>query len=407
MAETGSLLTSLECRACCASVDPSRLVGTCPTCGHALLAQYDLARLDARAWVGSWPARAPSLWRYRELLPVQHSSQIVSLGEGYSPVLPLNDVPAAPGVRVRLKDDGGLPTGSFKARGMSVAVSRARELGVRAVYVPSAGNAGVALSAYGARAGLPVRVYLPERTPAPMKVGCRTYGAQVVEVPGTLREAGAAARAAEAAQRSFDLSTLREPYRVEGKKTMGLEIFEQLRDEEFPSAIVYPTGGGTGLVGMHKAFEELRALGLSERRPRLYAVQPEGCAPVVRALRDGATAVTPWEDPSTIAPGLLVPAPFSSERVLEAVRASGGGGVTVRDREIVDAMAELARRFGVSASPEGAATYAALGSLVRTGAVHTDDTVLLYNTGTGLPFSLPELERLVAGASEGASPEAP
>lgn len=349
----------------------------------------------------AWPTRAASLWRYRELLPVQHSSQIVSLGEGYSPVLHLDDVPAAPGVRVRLKDDGGLPTGSFKARGMSVAVSRARELGVRSVYVPSAGNAGVALSAYGARAGLEVRVYLPERTPTPMKDGCRTYGARVIEVPGTLREAGTAARAAEAGRGSFDLSTLREPYRVEGKKTMGLEIFEQLPGEEFPSAIVYPTGGGTGLVGMHKAFEELRALGLSERVPRLYAVQPEGCAPVVRALRDGAPSVTPWEDPSTIAPGLLVPAPFSSERVLEAVRASRGGGVTVSDREIVRAMAELARRFGVSASPEGAATYAALAPLVRSGQLRPGDTVLLYNTGSGLPFSLPELERAVGGVPAG------
>ena len=401
MPDTGSLLKTLECRACCAQVDPGRPVGTCPTCGQALLADYDLSRLDPRRWRGSWSDRAASLWRYRELLPVQRADEVVSLGEGLSPVIRLEEVAAAPGVRVVVKDDGGLPTGSFKARGMSVAVSRARELGVRTVFVPSAGNAGVALAAYGARAQLGVRIYLPERTPAPMKDGCRAYGADVVEVPGTLREAGAAARAAEATRGSFDLSTMREPYRVEGKKTMGFEIFEQLGGDAWPDAIVYPTGGGTGLVGMFRAFQQLRALGLGERIPRLLAVQPDGCAPVVRALADGAPAATPWSDPRTIAPGLLVPAPFASERVLEAVRGSGGSGVTVRDAEIVRAMRDLARCHGISASPEGAAPYAALDRLVRDGAIRSGETVVLYNTGTGLPFSIPALERATGVGSAG------
>jgi threonine synthase len=395
MTGTGSLLVSLDCRACCSQFDPDRSVGPCPTCGHTLLATYDLSKLDGRAWWDGLGGRVASLWRYRELLPVRSVEQVVTLGEGFSPLLSLSDSPAVPGVRLLAKDDGGLPTGSFKARGMAVAVSRARELGIRSLFVPSAGNAGVALAAYGARAGMRTRVYLPERTPDPMKDGCRTYGAEVVEVPGTLREAGMAARQAEAGTGAFEMSTLREPYRVEGKKTMGLEIAEQLAGE-LPDAIVYPTGGGTGLVGMYKAFGELRTLGLLDRVPRLYAVQSEGCAPVVRALRDGATSVTPWTDPHTIAPGLLVPSPFASERILEAVRESRGSGTTVSDRAIVAAMRDLARRHGISASPEAAAPYAALGPLVADGAIRSGERVLLYLTGSGLPFSVPALERAVA-----------
>ena len=311
---------------------------------------------------------------------------VVTLGEGFSPILDLGEVPGSPDLRVSLKDDGGLPTGSFKARGMAVAVARARELGLRELFVPSAGNAGVALAAYGARAGMTVRVYLPERTPTAMKVACRRYGADVITVEGTIREAGAVARRTESGRGSFDMSTLREPYRVEGKKTMGLEIVEQCGTASLPDAIVYPTGGGTGLIGMHKAFGELGALGLVPRPPRLLCVQPEGCAPVVRALEAGAAAVTPWENPTTIAPGLLVPSPFASERIVEAVRATGGGGVTVTDGEIRRAVVDLASRHGISASPEGAATYAALPRLQQRGLVRPGERVLLYNTGSGLPF---------------------
>jgi len=391
--KTGSLLSSLECRACCTQVDSGGVARTCPTCGHALFAVYDTAGLDGRAWWDGLSDRPPTLWRYRELLPVHEVENIVTLGEGFTPVLDLGDVTTAPGIRVLVKDDGAMPTGSFKARGMAVAVSRARELGLRELYVPSAGNAGTALAAYSARAGLTARVYLPERTPAPMKRAVRAYGAEVIEVPGTIREAGEVARSREKTRGSFDMSTLREPYRVEGKKTMGFEIVEQTGPDHLPDAIVYPAGGGTGLVGMAKAFRELRAVGLLERSPRLYAVQPEGCAPVVRALSEGASKVTPWPDPKTIAPGLLVPSPFSSERILEAVRESRGGGVTVRDDEIVRAMRDLASRHGVSASPEAAAPYAALPKLLHDGAVRPDERVLLYLTGTGLPFSVDELER--------------
>jgi threonine synthase len=405
--DTGSLFTVLECRSCCAQVDPSHPVGTCPTCGHTLLASYDLTKLEPDRWREDLKGRPASLWRYRELLPIQSFGSVATLGEGFSPVLELAEAPSAPGVRLFLKDDGQLPTGSFKARGMAVAVSRARELGLRDLFVPSAGNAGVALAAYGARARLRVRVYLPDRTAPSVQDACRAFGAEVVGVPGTIREAGAAARTTEAGQGSFDMSTLREPYRVEGKKTMGLEIFEQFPSGALPDAILYPTGGGTGLVGMYKAFTELRTLGLLDRFPRLYAVQPEGCAPVVRALETEASRVEPWNDPVTIAPGLLVPAPFASERILEAVRATRGAGVTVADVELLTAMEALARREGVSVSPEGAAPYAALRVLAKKGWIRAGETVLLYNTGTGLGFSLPLLRDQLAsaGSSTGAGPD--
>ena len=390
---TGSLLSGLGCRACCTPVNANVVARTCPTCGQALFATYDTSRLDGRAWWNHLSERPSTLWRYRELLPVREAENITTLGEGFTPVLDLGEVAAAPGVRVVVKDDGLMPTGSFKARGMAVAVSRARELGLRELYVPSAGNAGTALAAYSARAGLTARVYLPERTPETMKRAVRSYGAEVIEAPGTIREAGELARTREKPRASFDMSTLREPYRVEGKKTMGFEIVEQSGPDQLPDAILYPTGGGTGLVGMAKAFRELRALGLLERTPRLYAVQPEGCAPVVRALQDGASQVTPWTDPKTVAPGLLVPAPFSSERILESVRESHGGGATVSDREIVGAMRELASRHGISASPEAAAPFAALPKLLRAGTLRPGERVLLYLTGTGLPFSVDELER--------------
>jgi threonine synthase len=321
---------------------------------------------------------------------------VTSLGEGFTPIIRLEGDLLAPDITVSIKDDGSMPTGSFKARGMAVAVSRARELGLTALYAPSAGNAGVALAAYSARAGIRARVYLPERTPGAMKVAVLLYGGEVVEVPGTIREAGEQARTREKGRGSFDMSTLREPYRVEGKKTMGLEIFEQAGSGGLPDAIVYPAGGGTGLVGMAKAFEELKLLGLIDSPPRLYAVQPEGCAPIVRALTDGSTRVTPWADPHTVAPGLLVPSPFSSERVLEAIRSTRGGGVTVTDREIVAAMRSLATRHGFSASPEGAAPFAAIPHLLERHLIRSGENILLYNTGTGIAFSWMDLERTLA-----------
>jgi len=394
---TDSRLTDLECRACCTRLTADSPVGTCPTCGHTLFASYSTEGLDGPRWWKELAGRPATLWRYRELLPVRDDAFVTTLGEGFSPILGLGEVESAPGVRVSVKDDGTMPTGSFKARGMAVAVSRARELGLRELFVPSAGNAGTALAAYAARGGITARVYVPERTPSPIKQAIRSYGAALVEVPGTIREAGEAARTREKGRGSFDMSTLREPYRVEGKKTMGFEIVEQSGPDGLPDAIVYPTGGGTGLVGMAKAFRELSSLGLLARAPRLYSVQPAGCAPVVKALAEGASKVAPWPDPFTIAPGLLVPAPFASERILEAVHETHGGGVTVTDPEIVRAMRDLAREHGVSASPEAAAPYAALPHLLKSGAVRPGEHVLLYLTGTGLIFGVDELELAASG----------
>ncbi len=386
MAATGSLLRSLSCRACCAEADPDVLRGTCPTCGHTLLAQYALDRLDGRAWWAGLRERAPTLWRYRELLPIRDAERVLSLGEGTTPILRLGPGAAGGngGPELFVKDDGGLPTGSFKARGMAVALSRAVELGAQRVFAPSAGNAGIALAAYAARARVPATVYLPERAEPGAVAAVERYGATVVRSGASIREAGEEARRREAG-RGFDLSTLREPYRVEGKKTMAFEIAEQFPGGGLPDAIVYPTGGGTGLVGLHKGFEELRSLGLVERPPRLIAVQSTGCAPVVAALRDGASRVTPWPDPRTIAPGLAVPAPFSSERVLEAVRTSGGTGVAVADEALAAAQRELARQHGLAVAVEAAATLAAIPELERTGAVRPGERVLLYLTGRGPP----------------------
>ena len=399
MSKTGSLLTGLECRACCTTLPADHPIGICPTCGHTLFATYDLDRARARPLWEGFRKRTPTLWRYRELLPVQDERHIVTLGEGGTPLLRLTEVPEAPGVDLWLKDDGQMPTGSFKARGMAVAVSRALELGLRSLYVPSAGNAGLALAAYGARAGVPVRIYLPEATSAELRRICHAYGADVVAIPGTIREAGEAARARERSSGGFDMSTLREPYRVEGKKTMGLEIFDQFGVSSMPDAIVYPTGGGTGLIGMHKAFQELKRLGLLETEPRLISIQPEGCAPVVRALRQGEPKIRPWDDPHTIAPGLLVPAPFASERVLEAIRDTRGAGFTVSDASLPDAMEHLARRHGISASPEGAAVYAALAGLIGGGLIRSGERVLLYNTGSGAMWDSSTLRGALSGGA--------
>ncbi len=378
MSSTGSLLRALSCRACCGEVAPSALVGTCPTCGSALFAEYDLDRLAGTAWWREVAGREPTLWKYRELLPVQDTRSVVSLGEREGPVLRL--VRGVEGIELLAKDDGGLPTGSFKARGMTMAVSRAVELGARRLFVPSAGNAGIALAAYAARAGLPATVYLPEGADARSVEAVERYGAEVVRAGATIREAGAEARKREAG-RAFDLSTLREPYRLEGKKTMAFEIAERLGRDGMPDVIVYPTGGGTGLVGMQKGFTELARLGLLERGPRLVAVQARGCAPVVKALQENATTVTPWPDPVTIAPGLAVPAPFASERLLEAVRESRGSGVAVTDEEIVAAQRSLARDQGLAVALEAAAPWAALPALLASGAIRAGERVLLYLTG--------------------------
>ncbi len=384
-----STLSHLECSICGERHDAGRVQTVCTACGRALLARYDLdaaRRSFTREALGT---REWSMWRYEELLPVRDASSVVTLGEGMTPLLATPLLGEAVGLsRLWVKDEGQNPTGTFKARGMAVAVSRAVELGATELATPTAGNAGSALAAYAARAGVVAHVAMPRDAPQAVIDEVRAYGATLQLVDGHIGDAGAAiARGAEQHGWSV-LSTLREPYRLEGKKTMGLELWEQMG--ELPDVILYPTGGGTGLIGMWKAFDELEEMGLIDgRRPRMVAVQAEGCAPIVRAFEAGAERAEPWEHPRTIAPGIRVPAPFADDLILRTLRASGGTALTVTDGEIVAAVGEIGRLAGIDACPEGAACFAALRKLATQGAVGRDERIVLFNTGTGLKH--PEL----------------
>ena len=382
-----SLLDRLECSRCFRSrrfgPDPA---GLCP-CGSPLFARYRLGdgrrSFDRAALAG----REASLWRYAEMLP---GVAPISLGEGFTPLVSAPRIAADLGLeRLFIKDESRNPTGSFKARGMSVAVSVAAAQGVRVAAAPSAGNAGSALAAYGARAGIEVHLALPESTPRAFVLEARRLGALVRLVPGSIADAGRALREAmeEAPGRGWlDLSTLREPFRIEGKKTMGYEIVEQL-GFSVPDVVVYPTGGGTGLIGMWKAFEEMEALGwIGSRRPRMISVQAAGCAPIVRAFEQGRESAEPADDPRTVASGLRVPSSLDDFLMLRALRASGGMALPVEDHEMMEAVDRIGHREGIDACPEGGATLAALGRLKERGLVRPADTIVLFNTGTGLKY---------------------
>ena len=325
-----------------------------------------------------------SMWRYREWLPLGDEEQAVSLGEGGTPLLEATRLAARHGfAQLLVKDESVNPTGSFKARGLAAAVTRATLEGAEAFVVPTAGNAGVALSAYAARAGARARVYAPATTPATILTQIRSYGADLVLLEGHIGDCGKAARAYAAESGAVDVSTLREPYRIEGKKTLGLEVAEQL-GWTLPDAVVYPTGGGTGLIGMWKAFTELQSAGwIGDRLPRLYAVQSAGCAPVVQAFERGAERCTPWPDPVTVAAGLRVPGPFGDRLMLRALRLSGGGAVAVSDADLTAAATELMTAEGIDAAPEGGASLAGANALLARGEIRPEETVLLFNTGAG------------------------
>ena len=391
-------LTHLECTLCGRAEEPHALQSLCPSCRRPLYCRYDLRAVGAAVSPESFACREASLWRYAELLPTPMSTR-VTLGEGWTPLLPTPALGAALGLsRLLLKDEGQMPTGSFKARGMAVAVSRARELGAKAIAVPSAGNAGGALAQYAARAGLPCHVFMPADVPMINRIECVAAGARTYLVDGLITDCGALVRDGAAATGWFDMSTLKEPYRVEGKKTMGLELAEQL-GWRLPDVILYPTGGGTGLVGMWKAFEEMEALGwIGPVRPRMVAVQSVGCAPIVRAFEQGAEFAEPWQNAQTMAAGIRVPAAVGDFLMLRALRDSGGTALTVTDEEIHAATTQLATLEGLFVCPEGAATIAALEKLVGAGWVGPDEEVVLFNTGTGLkypecyPVDLPVLD---------------
>jgi threonine synthase len=374
----------LDCSRCSETYDPGRLLNLC-SCGAPLLARYDLEKAAREMRPGHLALREPSLWRYTEVLP--EPPERVSLGEGFTPLLPVPNLASLLGLgRVYVKDEGGNPTGSFKARGLAMAVSMARALGAREVCLPSAGNAGSALAAYAARGGLKAHVFVPRDVPRVFVMETESYGAEVTMVDGLITDAGKVCAGLAAEHGWFECATLKEPYRIEGKKTMGYEIAEQL-GWTLPDAILYPTGGGTGLIGMWKAFEELEAMGFIEgKRPRMYAIQAEGCAPIVKAFSEGATEAPLFEGAKTIAHGLRVPKALGDFLILKALRESHGAAVAVSDRELVAGVKDLAKTEGLFACPEGGACVAALRKLKASGHVSPDDSVVVFNTGTGFKY---------------------
>jgi threonine synthase len=369
-------LSGISCFACGKSHDPHGLLTVCSACGMPLRVDYDLSRVRLR--LEDLRGRPASLWRYREVLPLEEGDEI-SLAEGFTPLLPV-----APNVWV--KDEARNPTGSFKARGMAVAISMAKHLGARALSAPSAGNAAGALAAYGARAGLPVTVAMPEDTPAPFFSECELYGATIHRVKGTIADAGKFLRE-HGPKDAFDVSTLREPYRIEGKKTMAYELVEQLNGA-VPDVVLYPTGGGTGLIGMWKAFDEMERLGWipAGKRPRFVSVQAAGCAPVAKAFHEGALRTEPYPNPHTRAYGLRVPSPLGGFVCLRVLGETHGTAITITDEELERATRALASQTGIDICPEGGAAWAALDKLRGDGFVRPSDTVVVFNTGTGLKY---------------------
>ncbi len=383
-----SYVSHLECAASCGApaLSPWERHHLC-RCGSPLLVRYDLEA--ARAWRReSLRDREPTLWRYRELLPLRADETPVSLGEGFTPLLHATRLGASLGLdRLYVKDESLNPTNSFKARGQAAAITRAKALGASVISIPSAGNAGGAAAAYAARAGLEVQVFLPKDVKRPFVDEARAYGAQVTLVDGLITDAGRIAAERGGPLGWYDVSTLKEPYRIEGKKTMAYEIAEQL-GWTYPDWIIYPTGGGTGMVGMWKAFDELEAIGwvAPQRRPRMVSVQADGCAPIVRAFEAGETHAAPWTNASTVADGLRVPRAIGDFLILQAVRESGGTALAVSDAELIHGARELGALEGISAAPEGGAAYAAIAALVRQGVITRDDRVVLFNTGGALKY---------------------
>jgi threonine synthase len=379
-------LTHLECGACSKRHSSGTLQNLCE-CGGPLLARYDLARLR-EIWPRESLAGGPSnMWRYGPALPVSKASAIVSLGEGMTPLIHARRLGQRLGATaIWVKDEGVNPTGSFKARGLSCAVSMCLELGARKVAIPSAGNAAGAMAAYAAAAGLEAHIFMPRDVPQANFIECAAAGARITLVDGLISDCARIVGERKAAEGWFDVSTLKEPYRIEGKKTMGYEVAEQ-SDWELPDAIFYPCGGGVGLIGMWKAFEEMEALGwIGARRPKMIAVQAEGCAPIVRAFESGATHSEFFPNARTAASGLRVPKALGDFLVLDAVRKSGGTCIAVSDQEMLDAGVALASDEGIFPAPEGGACVAALSQLLASGFLKSNERVVIYNTGSGLKY---------------------
>ena len=384
-----STLRELDCSRCGQRHDPGRLQSVCKACGELLLARYDVRRAAETLRLGELADRPANLWRYAEMLP--GSDTPVSLGEGWTPLHRAHRLGGELGLSsLWIKDESLNPTASFKARGMTTALTMALRLGVSRLALPSAGNAGGAAAAYAALAGLPVDVVFPRWTPEPFVREARAHGARVTLWDGDIADCGAEVRRRAPQTGWFDLSTLREPYRLEGKKTMGYELVEQFKGD-LPDVVIYPTGGGTGLIGMWKAFAELEQLGWisSGRRPRMVVVQAAGCAPMVRAFEGGTERAEPWPEPHTYASGLLVPGGIGDHLILSAVRESEGTALAVDDAAMAAAQLRLGRLEGIYAAPEGGAAVAALATLVERGWIESHQRVVVFNTGSGLKYPDP------------------
>ncbi len=381
-----SFMTHLECPRCAETHDPDRIVHLC-RCGSPLLARYDLAAARRAVDRADLRGRPCTLWRYHELLPVRDEANVVCLGEGMTPLYPVRRLGEAIGLpNLLLKDEGLNPTGTFKARGAATGISRALELGVRTAAMPTNGNAGGAWAAYGARAGIELVLCMPTDAPPMSVLEARAVGATAYMVRGQISDAGRIIAEAVRERGWYEAATLKEPYRIEGKKTMGYEIAEQM-GWQLPDAILYPTGGGVGIIGIHKALEEMEALGWVRRPfPKLIAVQAAGCAPIVKAFEEGAGESRPWPDAETVAQGIRVPKALGDFLVLEAVRATGGTAVAVDDGAIMAGLRDLARLEGAFVCPEGAATVAAARALLARGVLAATDRVVLLNTGCGLKY---------------------
>jgi threonine synthase len=381
-----SFAQEVICARCGKCFGLSELLNLC-SCGSPLLVRYDLHKAKAVFAKSSLPGRVASLWRYRELLPLQNDANLVSLGEGYTPLLDAKKLGAELGLRqLWIKDEAQNPTGSFKDRGLSLAISRAKELGVKKAAIPSAGNAGGSFAAYAARAGIEAHVFMPRDTPAANQMEVRQYGAKLTLVDGLISDCGRIIAEKKTTEGWFDVSTLKEPYRVEGKKTMGYEIAEQL-NWHLPDVIIYPTGGGTGLIGMWKGFAELKELGwIGSSRPRMISVQANGCAPIVKAFDEGQATAQPWQNAKTIASGLRVPQAVGDFMMLQAIRESGGTALSVTDDEMLTEIPRIGKAEGIFFCPEGAACVAALRHLVENKRIQPADEVLIFNTASGLKY---------------------
>ena len=379
-------ITHLFCSSCGKEYEPRRLHNLCD-CGKPLMVAYDLERAQTTLSRESLSDRVPSLWRYEEVLPVDDKSNRLTLGEGMTPLILAQRLGQLLGMRnLYIKDESLNPTASFKARGMSVAISMAKELGVKKLAVPSAGNAAGALAAYAAKAGLEAFIFMPCDTPKANIIECQLLGANVTLVDGLITDCGRIVSDRKEVEGWFDVSTLKEPYRVEGKKTMGYELAEQLR-WELPDVILYPTGGGTGLIGMWKAFDEMERMGwISSQRPRMVTVQAQGCAPIVEAFKSGSQSGAVIADAHTVASGLRVPSAIGDFIMLDILRKSGGSAVAVTDEELLSAVKEIAAAEGIFVAPEGAACLPALKQLISQGEVSRDERVVLFNTGSGLKY---------------------